>query len=79
MASLRDTDVTHLEGQSIVKVLHLPAAVTGDTITFNAPVKSFIGVNKTTTDALSVSYSTTTHLFTVTVANTPDVDIWVLL
>ncbi len=79
MASLRDADVTVLPGQSIVKVLHLAAVVTGDTITYNAPVKSFLVVNKTTTDACTASYSTTTHLFTVTVANTPDVDIWVLL
>lgn len=78
MASLR-TDSTYKEGQSIVRVLSLPAAVTGDTISYKGTVKSWIGVNKTTADALSVAYNPTTQLFTVTVANTPDIDIWVLL
>lgn len=78
MASLR-TDSTYKEGQSVVRVLSLAAAVTGDTISYKGTVKSWIGVNKTTSDALSVAYSTTTQLFTVTVANTPDIDIWVLL
>lgn len=78
MASLR-TDSTYKEGQSIVRVLRLAAAVTGDTISYKQPVKSWIGVNRTTTDALSVAYDTTTQLFTVTVANTPDIDIWILM
>ncbi len=78
MASLR-TDSTYKEGQSVIRVLNLAAAVTGDTISFKGPVKSWIGVNKTTTDALSVAYDTTTQLFTVTVANTPDIAIWILL
>lgn len=78
MASLR-TDSTYKEGQSIVRVLRLAAAVTGDTISYKGTVKSWVGVNRTTTDALSVAYDTSTQLFTVTVANTPDIDIWILV
>ena len=77
MASLR-TDIAVREGQSIVKVVHLPSAVTGDTVTWKLPMKSFQVQNQTTTDVVGLTYSTTTQLFTMTVANTPDVDIWIL-
>jgi len=73
MASLR-TDATYPDGgQSVVKILRLASAVTGDTITYKGLVRAWIGVNETTADALSVTYSSNT--FTVTVANTPDIAI----
>ena len=77
MASLR-TDIAVREAQSIIKVIHLAAAVTGDTITWKLPMKSFVVQNQTTTDVVGAIYSSTTQLFTLTVANTPDVDIWIL-
>ena len=77
MASLR-TAATVGEGQSIVRVFNITSCVTGDTIA--VPLnKGVIAVNKTTTDAISATYSSTTGLVTVTVANTPDVAVWVLL
>lgn len=78
MASLR-TDSTYKEGQSIIRVLKLAAAVTGDTISYKGTVKAFVPVNETTTDALTATYDSTTQLFTVTVANTPDIAIWILV
>ena len=77
MASLR-TPTGNDGGQGIIKVLSVSACVTGDTVTYKGPVRGWVGVNKTTADALNVTYSTTTQLFTATVANTPDIDIWVL-
>ncbi len=79
MASLRDADVsTNDGGGAILTVLNLAACVTGDTITHKNAVRGWIPVNRTTTDAISVSYSATTQLFTVTVANTPDISIIVI-
>ncbi len=78
MASLR-TPATNSSGQGIVKVLGISSCVTGDTLSYKGPVKSWMVVNKTTTDAVTATYSTTTNLFTITVANTPDIDIWILL
>lgn len=77
MASLR-TAATVGEAQSIVKVFNISACVTGDTLAVPQN-KGVLAVNKTTTDAISASYSPTTGLVTVTVANTPDVAVWVLL
>lgn len=77
MASLRTASLVQ-GGQGIVKVLSISACVTGDTLKYAAPVKSWLVTNKTTTDAVTATYSTTTQLFTITVANTPDIDIWVL-
>lgn len=77
MASLRTPTAPEC-GQSIVRVLSVPACVTGDTVAYHNRVGSFLVVNKTTTDAISITWNATTQLFTITVANTPDVDIWVL-
>jgi hypothetical protein len=77
MASLR-TAATVGEGQSIVKVFNISTCVTGDTIAV-PPNHGFLVVNKTTTDATSASYSSATGLVTITVANTPDVAVWILL
>lgn len=78
MASLR-TPSNNSSGQGIVKVLSISSCVTGDTLSYNGPVKSWLVTNKTTADAVTATYSTTTKLFTITVANTPDIDIWILL
>lgn len=77
MASLR-TPTSNDGGQGVVKILTVAACVTGDTVFCAGPVRSWIVVNKTTTDAVTATYSATTKLFTITVANTPDVDIWVM-
>lgn len=79
MASLRDADLTTNDGgQGIIKVLNLAACVTGDTITYKGPVRAWIPVNRTTTDAITATYNRSTQLFTVTVANTPDISILVI-
>ena len=77
MASLRTPTIVD-GGQGIVKLLRIPACVTGDTVAYKDPVRSWQVVNRTTADAVTTTYSTTTQLFTITVANTPDVDLWVL-
>jgi len=77
MASLRDADITTNDGGGgIIKTIKLATAVTGDTITYKENVRSWIGVNETTADALNVTYGS--NLFTVTVANTPDIAIHVI-
>lgn len=79
MASLRDADVTTNDGgQGIMTILNLGTCVTGDTITHKNVVRAWIPVNRTTADAINVTYSYTTQLFTVTVANTPDISIIVI-
>ena len=79
MASLRDADVTTNDGgQGIMTILNLATCVTGDTLTCHNSVRAWIPVNRTTADAISVSYSPTTRLFTVVVANTPDISIIVI-
>lgn len=78
MASLR-TDATFGNGgQGIIKTLKIAACVTGDTVKWAMPMKGYIPVNLTTTDAISATYDTTTQLFTITVANTPDIAIHII-
>ena len=79
MASLRDADITTNDGgQGIMTVLKLAACVTGDTITCKLPVRAWIPINRTTTDAITATFTASTQLFTVTVANTPDISIIVI-
>ncbi len=77
MASLR-TAASINSGQGIVTVVNVSACVTADTLKWAAPVKSWVVVNKTTTDAVTATYDTSTQLFTFTVANTPDIALWIL-
>ena len=77
MASLR-TAASISFGQGILTVYKISACVTGDTLKVAMPVQAWIPVNQTTTDAISAAYSPSTQLFTITVANTPDIAIWVL-
>lgn len=77
MASLRTP--TGVEGgQHVIRILKVSSCVTGDTVYVNPPPKSWQVVNTTTTDAVTATYSSTTYLFTITVANTPDIHIWCL-
>ncbi len=78
MASLRTDNTIGLGGQGIIRTLRLATCVTGDTIKWALPMKGFIPVNETTSDAISATYSTTTQLFTITVANTPNIAIHIL-
>jgi GTP1/Obg family GTP-binding protein len=77
MASLRTP--TPIEcGIPAIRILKVASCVTGDTVYVAGPVKSWIVSNLTTADATSASYSTTTKLFTITVANTPDIHLWIM-
>ena len=78
MASLRTDNTIGLGGQGVIRTLRLATCVTGDTIKWALPMKGFIPVNETTSDAISATYSTTTQLFTITVANTPNIAIHIL-
>jgi hypothetical protein len=74
MASLRTaSSINQIQG--IATAYNISACVTGDTLKVATPVLQWIPVNQTTTDAISATYSSTTQLFTITVANTPDVSI----
>lgn len=77
MASLR-TPTTNDGGQGILDVLTVAACVTGDTVSYKGPVRGWIVTNKTSADAVTATYSSTTQLFTITVANTPDIDLYVI-
>lgn len=77
MASLR-TPTSNDGGQGILTILNVSACVTGDTVAYKGPVRCWIPVNRTTADAINATYSSTTQLFTITVANTPDVSIIVV-
>lgn len=77
MASLR-TPTSTFGGQGIITVLQVASCVTGDTVFYGGPVRGWWSTNKTTADALNVTFSTTTQLFTLTVANTPDVAVFVV-
>ena len=76
MASLR-TPTPRDGGQGIFQILKIPSCVTGDTVTWKNNMTAYIAVNRTTADAVTVTYSSTTQLFTITVANTPDIDLYV--
>lgn len=76
MASLR-TPTPRDGGQGIFQILKISACVTGDTVTYKNNVTGWFVVNRTTADAVTATYSATTQLFTITVANTPDIDLWV--
>jgi len=77
MASLR-TPTPRDGGQGIFQILKIPTCVTGDTVKFTESVTGYWPVNRTTADAVTVTYSPTTQLFTITVANTPDIDLFVV-
>ena len=77
MASLR-TPTPIESGQALIKVFKVSSCVTGDTVYVAGPVKSWQVINTTTADAVTATYSATTSLFTIVVANTPDIHIWVL-
>lgn len=79
MASLRSDITLGQGGQGVIRTVRLASCVTGDTIAWDLPMKGFIPVNETTSDAISASYNVTTQLFTVTVANTPNIAIHILL
>lgn len=77
MASLR-TPTAGLGGQGVLRTIRVATCVTGDTVKWALPMKGFIPVNESTADAVTASYSTTTQLFTITVANTPNIAIHIL-
>lgn len=77
MASLR-TPIPRDGGQGIISVLRVSACVTGDTVTYKDQVTGWWVNNRTTADAVTATYNATTQLFTITVANTPDIDLYVL-
>jgi hypothetical protein len=77
MASLR-TPTPRESSHPGIRILEVGSCVTGDTVYCAGPVRSWKATNLTTTDAIACTYSRTTSLFTVTVANTPDIHIWVL-
>ena len=77
MASLR-TPTPRDGGQGILSILKVPTCVTGDTVSYKDQVSGWIVVNRTTADAVTATYSSTTQLFTITVANTPDIDLIVI-
>lgn len=77
MASLR-TPTTRDGGQGIFDILKISACVTGDTVSYKNQVTGWVVTNRTTTDAVTATYSVTTQLFTITVANTPDIDLFVM-
>ena len=79
MASLRTPTPLTDGGQGVVRILKVSSCVTGDTVYYAGPMRAYVSVNLTTADALSCSYSTTTNLFTLVVANTPDVNIIVFM
>lgn len=77
MASLR-TPTPRDSGQGIFQVLKIPTCVTGDTVSYKNNVTAWWANNRTTADAVSVTWSPTTQLFTIVVANTPDIDLFVV-
>jgi len=77
MASLR-TPTAVEGGQGIIRLLKVSSCVTSDTVYVDPPPRSWQVVNTTTADAVTATYSATTKLFTIVVANTPDIHIWVL-
>jgi hypothetical protein len=78
MASLRTPAPLSDGGQGIIKILKVASAVTGDTVYYNGPMRGWWSCNKTTADALNVTWTAASNLFTIVVANTPDVDIFIL-
>lgn len=78
MASLRTDATSNDGGQSVIKIIKVASCVTGDTVSVPAN-KGVAVINETTADAASVTYSASTGLATVTVANTPDIALWIVL
>jgi len=78
MASLRTDATTNDGGQGIIRVIKIADCVTGDTISVPAN-KGVLAINESSADAVSVTYAASTGLATITVANTPDIALWVLL
>lgn len=77
MASLR-TPTSVEDSHPGIRVFLISSCVTGDTVFVSGSVRSWQTTNLTTADAASTTYNRTTSLFTITVANTPDIHIWVL-
>lgn len=78
MASLRTDATSNDGGQSVIKIIKVATCVTGDTVSVPAN-KGVQVVNESTADAATVTYDASTGLATVTVANTPDIALWIVL
>lgn len=77
MASLR-TPTSIENTHPGIRLFKVASCVTSDTVYVAGPVRSWQVVNTTTADAVTATYSATTSLFTIVVANTPDIHIWVM-
>ena len=77
MAALRTpVIVEHADGPIIV--LSIDTLATGDTVKYDAPIESWCVINKTTDNAVTATYSTSTKLFTITGAGSPNIDMWIV-
>jgi hypothetical protein len=77
MASLR-VPTPRDGGQGIFQILKITSCVTGDTVSWKEGMTGYVVTNRTTNDIATASYSATTQLFTITVANTPDIDLLIM-
>lgn len=64
--------------QGIISIYNLSAVVTGSTFVVKTGVKAWWISNKTTTDAVTATFVASTGTFTITVANTPDLALFVV-
>ena len=73
-ATVSTTQKTYGFGQ--IRLFHLSAVATGSILTVGGGVSSWIITNRTTTDAVTATLSA--GVLTITVANNPDLDVFVI-
>lgn len=73
-ATVSTTQKTYGAGQ--FRLFHLSAVATGSTLTVGGGVSSWIITNRTTADAATATLSS--GVLTITVANNPDLDVFVV-
>jgi hypothetical protein len=64
--------------QGIIRVFNFTAVATGSTFTCLEPVKAYWLVNTSSADAVTATFVASTGVFTITVANSPSITLFVL-
>lgn len=69
---------TFEKGSGLIRAYHFSSVATGSTFTCKENVKAWWISNKTTADAVTATFVASTGVFTITVANNPDIVLFII-
>ena len=76
MAEATISTTQKVRGAGQIRIIPLTAVATGSTLTVGGGVSSWSITNRTTSDAVTATLSS--GVLTITVANNPDLDVWIV-